>query len=527
MAGSNRRFTLAAVVLPFLFLVMSGSARAIPVTVITVNTTFGGSVIAVPGPCSLTDAVAAANAGATVQNCVGGTGINEIEFAVTGTITLGATLDTTAPDLRIIGPTVGGITISGDNARQIIDAEAGELKLVNLTLANGLASVTGGAILDDASDLTVDNCTFTGNIAADGGAIYANSGSATITNSTFAGNSADMGGAIFNNGTNPLLLTNDTFWENTASPSDGGALFEATGSLTKYKATLFQTDSTSNNCSAASGTVHQDIGFNISNDSSCGFTMGTSHVESPGLDSGGLKQNGGPTQTVALLSNSFARGLDTACTDQVPTPQPVLTDQRLFGRPDSPSSCDSGAYEFEAVAPIVISPTGEKVQIARSTTAMSDMVNMSFTFTDNGLGNPASCNSGNDPINGLDVSLFQGTCADLPDVALALGLNPFVSHTVNHQIYGTFFNADSLGTVSARIVSVPAPMDACSEWLLNIEVSSITTATFGLTGGSGPGTTYALVVTDGDGNSGCFNVTNAQVGSQINAPLRTIRFVRR
>jgi len=147
--------------------------------------------------------------------------------------------------------------------------------------------------------------------------------------------------------------------------------------------------------------------------------------------------------------------------------------------------------------------------------------------SDNGLGTPSTCTSGNDPINDLDVSLYQGTCADLPDLALAMGLNPFVSHTANHQIYGTFFNADPLGTASARLVSVPAPVDACGEWLLNVEVSGITTATFGLTGGSGPATTYALLVEDGDDNTGCFDITNAQMGGQINAPLRTVRRVRR
>ena len=93
--------------------------------------------------------------------------------------------------------------------------------------------------LDEGTDLTIENCTFTGNTAEFGGAIFTSLGTATITNSTFAGNSATDGGAIFNNNTNPLLLTNDTFWENTAAA--GGALFEATGTLTKYKATLFQT----------------------------------------------------------------------------------------------------------------------------------------------------------------------------------------------------------------------------------------------------------------------------------------------
>jgi predicted outer membrane repeat protein len=526
MAGSSKRFTFAAVLLPFLFLVMSGSALAIPPNVITVNTLFGGSVIAVPGPCSLTDAVAAANLGTTVQNCVAEPGPNEIVFSVTGTIVLGATLDTTAGALAIIGPTVGGITISGDNTQQIIDIEAGSLTLENLTLADGFAADSGGAISDEGNDLTIENCTFTGNIAGTGGAINFGSGIATITNSTFADNTATTdGGAIFNNNTNPLLLTNDTFWENNAAA--GGALSAVFGSVTKYKATLFQTGSTGPNCAPNSSSVLQDIGFNISNDSSCPFAMGTSHVESPGLDTGGLKNNGGPTQTVALLSNSFARGLDTNCTDQEAIPETVATDQRLFGRPDSPTSCDSGAYEFTGVAPIVISPTGERVQIARSSAAMSDQVNLAFTFTDNGLGNPSSCNAGNEAINGIEVLLLQGTCAALPALGLEATLYPFVAHTVNHQVYGTFFNNDPLGTVSARIVSVPPPGDACSEWLLNIEISGITTATFGLTGGSGPGTTYSLEVVDADDNVGCFDVTNAIVGGQITTPGRTLRFVRR
>ena len=202
MAGSSKRFTFAAVLLPFLFLVMSGSALAIPPNVITVNTLFGGSVIAVPGPCSLTDAVAAANLGTTVQNCVAEPGPNEIVFSVTGTIVLGATLDTTAGALAIIGPTVGGITISGDNTQQIIDIEAGSLTLENLTLADGFAADSGGAISDEGNDLTIENCTFTGNIAGTGGAINFGSGIATITNSTFADNTATTdGGAIFNNNT--------------------------------------------------------------------------------------------------------------------------------------------------------------------------------------------------------------------------------------------------------------------------------------------------------------------------------------
>ena len=187
------------------------------------------------------------------------------------------------------------------------------------------------------------------------------------------------------------------------------------------------------------------------------------------------------------------------------------------------TSCsdDGGIIALADTGKIVISPTGERLQIARSSAAaMSDEVNTAFTFTDDGFG---TCNSGNNALNGIDVSLFQGTCADLPGLGLELELVPFAPNTVNHQTYGTFFGNDSFGTVSARILTLPTPVDTCGEWLLNLEVSGLDTATFGLTGGSGPGTTYALEVEDLDGNVGCLDVTNAVVGDQIDPPTKTVR----
>ena len=137
-------------------------------------------------------------------------------------------------------------------------------------------------------------------------------------------------------------------------------------------------DSTPDNCNTT-----LTASYSLADDDTC-FTNGSSGnmVVTPtsavGLDPLGLQNNGGPTQTIALESNSPARGLDTDCTDQEATPQPVFTDQRLFSRPDSPSECDSGAYEFDGVAPIVVNT--ERLQIARSTTPDSDQVNMAFTF---------------------------------------------------------------------------------------------------------------------------------------------------
>lgn len=96
------------------------------------------------------------------------------------------------------------------------------------------------------------------------------------------------------------------------------------------------------------GTI-SDLGYNISDDSSCGFGASTSlNNTDPRLDPSGPQQNGGPTETVALRAGSPA--IDTIpipdCTDQ--GGNPLTTDQRGFSRPDAGEAfCDIGAYEFQ------------------------------------------------------------------------------------------------------------------------------------------------------------------------------------
>src|SRR6266436_4397609 len=152
MAGLNRRFTFAAIALPFLFPVMSGLARA---GGIFVNTTSGESE-AFPF-CSLPDAVTAHNIKAIVNGCNAGDGDDDILFAVTGTISIDEPLEIANGHLGIIGPTFGcsgagpcGITIDGEGTVQIIRADAGtSVFLSALTFNHGfattvLATNTGG-----------------------------------------------------------------------------------------------------------------------------------------------------------------------------------------------------------------------------------------------------------------------------------------------------------------------------------------------------------------------------------------------
>ncbi|MGC2491943.1 MAG: right-handed parallel beta-helix repeat-containing protein [Candidatus Binatus sp.] len=342
-------------------------------------------------------------------------------------------------DLEIMGPSYGGITIDGGGTLELIDVEDTSLGLENLTLADG-SSEGGGALFADDSEIGIFNCTFTNNGAAEGGAILIGFSIADIVNCTFTGNSAFAGGAVFVVEAE-VGITNCTFSGNSA---EDGADIVTEPSGSGVNNSIFANSISGGNCDGVG-----DDGYNISDDDSCGFS-GTSVNNSTtlNLDPLGLQNNGGPTQTIALESGSQAIDFVpiASCVDAFDNP--VTDDQRLFTRPDDGENvCDVGAYESGAVAPIVLAPKSERVQIARSGSANSDMVNMAFTFTING---DPDCDADEDALNsGINVSLFGSTCADIPANGLELSLSPFVVSTVNHQSYGTLFQSfppeDSLG----------------------------------------------------------------------------------
>jgi hypothetical protein len=544
MADRIRGFAFGAVILPFLFLAMSGVASALLPAVITVNTLSGEPA---PGLCSLPDAIASHNAPGTPFNaCALGSGMDIIVFTVTGQITVDETLEVTSGTLFIEGPITGGpagpppaagIAISGGGSVQIIKADPGtSLTLANLTLANG-AGVEGGAIFANGTDLEIFFCLFRDNTAEPtliaggmGGAIFGNSnGAITIVNSTFANNTAahrgdptvhnsgtdGFGGAIFYDTTSSVVkITNCTFSGNTADVAtyDG---FPAAS----IKGTIFANNTAiliNPNCNG----TPVDLNYNISDDASCGFSAPQSlNNTNPLLLA--LANNGGPTETFALetfplTSPAIDRIPVASCTDQAGSP--LETDQRLFARPDAfnPATCDSGAYEAFSVAPYTLN--SERVQIARSTSPNSDQVNIGITFTSNG---DPDCDVDEDALNaGIRLTLSGGTCSSMPATGLALSLNPFVVKTVNHQSYGTLFQTFGSETVSARMVALHTPAGTCGQWTLNLEVAGLNTGAIGLGGGN----PFSLVLEDEQGEgANCFDITNAIVGNQIIVPGHSVR----
>jgi hypothetical protein len=102
------------------------------------------------------------------------------------------------------------------------------------------------------------------------------------------------------------------------------------------------------------GTVSSASAYNlIGTGGSGGLTNGTNGnlvgVANPGLDPTGLQNNGGPTQTIALLSNSPAidAGSNALAVDPT-TGLPLTTDQRGAGFPRIVNgTVDIGAFEFQ------------------------------------------------------------------------------------------------------------------------------------------------------------------------------------
>ncbi len=339
---------LLLLIAPVVILTVGHSPHANGANTITVNTLLD------PGStgdhlCGLREAIANANAEAdtTMGDCAAGTGNDTIVFSLSGTIALASGLPSIQHTLEIDG-TGQTITVDGGGASRVFLNFSGALTLNNLTIANGHSTGNGGGVFNNGP-LTVINSTFVGNSAAAGGAISNSEiGVLTVTNCTFSGNvgTGGGGGAIFTN--NGGTISSSTFSGNSggSTGATGAAIF-GNGSTVEVSNSILA-NSIGLNCPVQDVEVIGNGGDNISDDGSCGFgssigangdTIGDDVV--PLLDTNGLQNNGGPTDTIALQPNSPA-------VNGVPIANCPATDQRGDPRPDpgdTSGTCDIGAFE--------------------------------------------------------------------------------------------------------------------------------------------------------------------------------------
>jgi hypothetical protein len=221
---------------------------------------------------------------------------------------------------------------------------SGTLAIQYSTISNNTSGRDGAGMHNRDSAATITYSTISGNktgFFGYGGGIYNRSSETLVENSTISGNKASVGGGIFNRAT--LTVSNSTIAKNTAI--DGGGILNVRD-LTLKRSLISGNQAfvgreiddfdtvTKNNYNLFGTNGHDGV---------IGFSPGpTDIVPGGGLGSilGPLANNGGPTQTHALVSGSPA--IDAAPADS----DCPAADQRGVARPQG-ASCDIGSFEKE------------------------------------------------------------------------------------------------------------------------------------------------------------------------------------
>jgi CSLREA domain-containing protein len=323
--------------------------------------------------CSLREAIAAANGDATADTITLPAGLYTL------TRTGNPEDDNARGDLDIIQP----LTINGANARtttihgngtasqpdRVLHVRSNaSLNLSNATVTSGRSTQTaGGGIRSDGRPMSLTDVTIAGNSVTngnDGGGIYNTGGVLTINRATIVGNSASGnasadGGGLYT--TNNATLTNVTITNNSAVGSGGGFRTDG-GTSTFTNVTVSHNNAaTGSNIRQDSGTLNLrntivsigtcsdnnglvDVANNLDSGTSCEFGTANGSKSNANANLGPLQNNGGQTDTRALLAiPTISAAIDAGTATGAPG-----VDQRGVSRPQGPAH-DIGAFEAPPV----------------------------------------------------------------------------------------------------------------------------------------------------------------------------------
>lgn len=320
-----------------------------------------GRVLLVASTGTLTMSGVTIRGGRSVQTADGAQGDGEgggilnlgalslTDTAVTGNTVFGAGIDIAGGS---IGQADGGGIFSGGGQLTVADSTiSANTARAQVDAPDGQGHALGGGIMIVDSATTLTNVTISGNVAVATGTVADSRG----------------GGMFFGPNNHPGIATNVTVTANTSARSSGVDDF---GNY-PFQNSIIAANTGSTNCPQPGPTLDgSGPGYNLDDDGTC-FARSTDIHANPRL--GPLADNGGPTQTHALMPGSPAvDGVGTGC-------PPPATDQRGVARPFGPA-CDVGAFEAEIGNPPP-STTTTSTTVAPTTTAATTTTIASTTTT--------------------------------------------------------------------------------------------------------------------------------------------------
>ena len=300
--------------------------------------------------CSLRGAVEKANTNPDFDDIV----FDSTVFATRQAITLSPpkpgtssiiSFPTFTSNLSIVGPEVGVDLRTFYGSSVFSTGSGGNVSLSNLNISSTPAPLS----ISSGGSATITKCSFRGSFLGTG---LSNGGTLLLRDSIVIGE--NYGLSNFGTGTveGSLISSGKTGISNSGgvltlrnSTVSAGKAFNGAGNLTADSCTilssaafdLFDASKVTNSIVQTNRQLIKDGGNNLFG----------SEVAGAGLDPAGLKDNGGPTPTVALLPGGTA--IDAGQTA-------LTTDQRGFARPQGVAS-DIGAYEAGATAPPTETPS--------------------------------------------------------------------------------------------------------------------------------------------------------------------------
>jgi hypothetical protein len=422
-----------------------------------------------------------------------------------------------------------------------VPSEPVNMIIINSTISNNTTGNGGNGGTGGSSALGNGNGGTGGNGGYGGGVSnLATNAFISIVDSTIANNDTGTGGIGGAGGTGGHGNSGNTGANGTSGAGGGidnlGTNSQITGSIVAYNTA----NSGNENCS---GSI-QDNGYNISNGSSCDFTATGSVDYATLLYLGSLTNNGGSTETIALLSDSTGinaipttatatvyNGIGSTDTQTIdlcgassdPSENTLLGTNLAISQNGAPRNdgqyCDAGAWEAPSAPFAQRSSTTTTVTCTPSTSAYGTTVNCTTTVT-NGTTTPPSgtviITTSTGQSCTVTLSGGTGSCSltDIPPGTASVTAS-YQGNQDNEKSSGTTSLTVTEDTTSTNIIASPSSGTPGTSTTLTVVVFNIslqqpaTGGTVTITGGN---TTICSVPLESNGTVQC--TTSLPTGSE-------------